>query len=183
MPMLFNLFGKKDTPPAPVFLNKTYAHTSGKMKACVELAKENSVVIFIAWFSDTLHDFKAYFTQNGVDEDRVKDYRSVNGSQLQNLVPVFVEHHPLLEKEKELVATWPVKTITFYNALDEAVFEPFGGEKIIGLMEKWGLKEDEAVEHSMISQSIINAQKKIAKKVTLEQAARSQKEWMERNAK
>ena len=181
--MFFNLFGKKDTPPTPIFLNKTYAHTSGKMKACVELAKENSFVVFIAWFSDTLHDFKAYFAQHGVDENRVKDYRSVNGGQLQNAVPVFVEHHPLLAKETELVATWPVETITFYNALDEAVFVPFGGEKIIGLMESLGLKEDEAVEHKMISQSIINAQKKIAKKVTIEQTARSQKEWMEKNVK
>jgi hypothetical protein len=181
--MFFNLFGKKDTPPTPVFLNKTYAHTSGKMKACVKLANENSSVIFIAWFSDTLHDFKAYFAEHGVDENRVKEYRSVNGSQLQNAVPVFVEHYPLLSKETELVATWPVKNITFYNALDEAVFEPFGGDKIIALMEKWGLKEDEAVEHAMISQSIINAQKKIAKKVTIEQTARSQKEWMEKNVK
>lgn len=176
--MLFNLFGKKNSTPTVTFKDKTYAHTTGKMKACVELAKQNEQVVFIAWFSDTFRQFRDYFAAHGVAEDRIKEYRSISQAQLQHHIPVFVEHYPLHEKEIEFTASWAIKDITVYNALDEAFFEPFGGEKIIGLMEKLGLQEDEAVEHSMISKSIINAQKKIAEKVKFEQSAHSQKEWM-----
>jgi hypothetical protein len=43
------------------------------------------------------------------------------------------------------------------------------------------MNEDQAIEHKLITQSVINAQQKIEKKVIIEQPARSQKEWMEKN--
>jgi preprotein translocase subunit SecA len=43
------------------------------------------------------------------------------------------------------------------------------------------MNEEEAIEHSMISKSIGNAQKKIASKVNIEQSARSQKDWFQKN--
>jgi preprotein translocase subunit SecA len=49
------------------------------------------------------------------------------------------------------------------------------------MMGNLGMKEDEAIEHPMITQSIANAQEKIEAKVSLEQSARSQAEWMDRN--
>jgi preprotein translocase subunit SecA len=49
------------------------------------------------------------------------------------------------------------------------------------MMESLGMKEDEAIEHPMITQSIANAQEKIEAKVSFEQSARSQAEWMDRN--
>ena len=45
------------------------------------------------------------------------------------------------------------------------------------------LKEDEAIEHSFVSKSIIKGQDKIAAKVNFEQSANSQADWMERNIK
>ncbi len=50
-------------------------------------------------------------------------------------------------------------------------------------MQKLGLKEDEIIEHKMVSQSIANAQKKIEEKLVIEQSVRSQAEWIERNIK
>ncbi len=44
-----------------------------------------------------------------------------------------------------------------------------------------GVKDDEAIEQSIISKSILNAQKKIAAKIKLEHFASSQQQWLERN--
>jgi hypothetical protein len=48
-------------------------------------------------------------------------------------------------------------------------------------MKQLGMKENEPVQHKLISQSIHNAQEKIAQKLVVEHASSSQKEWMEKN--
>lgn len=48
---------------------------------------------------------------------------------------------------------------------------------------KLGMKEEEAIEHALISKSLANAQDKIAKKVTAALPAGSQREWLKRNVK
>lgn len=50
-------------------------------------------------------------------------------------------------------------------------------------MKLLGMKEDEVIEHSLVTKSIIKGQNKIAGMVELEQSAPSQKEWLERNLK
>lgn len=49
----------------------------------------------------------------------------------------------------------------FYISLEDDLMRLFGGEKMQGLVERLGLKEDEAIEHGMLSKSIENAQKKV----------------------
>ena len=74
-----------------------------------------------------------------------------------------------------------LKVNIILTALDEPLLSHFGGEKLIKIMQSLGMKEDEIIEHKMVSQSIANAQEKIEKKIVVEQSARSQAEWMERN--
>ena len=50
-------------------------------------------------------------------------------------------------------------------------------------MKMLGMKEDEAIGHSMVSNSILKGQEKIARKAVLEISAHSQAEWMEMNLK
>ena len=68
-----------------------------------------------------------------------------------------------------------------FNSLDEALFKQFGSDKIISLMKMLGMKEEEAIEHELVSKSILKAQDKIALKVTTEMTANSQKEWIDKN--
>ncbi|MBK7308447.1 MAG: hypothetical protein IPI88_16550 [Chitinophagaceae bacterium] len=67
--------------------------------------------------------------------------------------------------------------------MDEPLFKHFGSDKLIPLMKMMGMKEDEVIEHNMVSKSIIKGQEKIGEQVTLEQAAVSQEEWMRKNIK
>lgn len=182
--MLFNLFGKKDAAEENhVFIDRAFVSTSAKMKACAELSKKEPDHFFICWFADTATAFKEFFKQQGLDENILIETHHLHSAKLQGKTPIFVEHYPLHEKEMELIKNWGSEKIIVFSALDEPLFKHFGSDKIIPLMKMMGMKEDEVIEHSMVSKSIMNGQEKIAKQVTLEQSASSQAGWMEKNLK
>lgn len=49
----------------------------------------------------------------------------------------------------------------FFVSLEDDLMRLFSSERIIGIMDKLGLKEGEVIQHSMISKSIERAQKKV----------------------
>ena len=49
----------------------------------------------------------------------------------------------------------------FYVSLEDNLMRLFGSERIVKVMDRIGLKEGEVIQHSMISKSIGNAQKKV----------------------
>ena len=98
--MLFNLFGKKEDETNNIFKDKVYINSTGKMNACLQLAKEHSNALFIAWFTETENTFKAFFTKNGEAEKRIILAQFITPDLLQDRIPVFLEHHPLHTKEE-----------------------------------------------------------------------------------
>ncbi|HQW84382.1 MAG TPA: hypothetical protein PK987_07980 [Ferruginibacter sp.] len=182
--MLFNLFGKKDNSSnTHVFIDKAYASTTAKMNACVQLAKKDPACLFICWFANTATVFKEQFKQQGLDENMITETHHLHHSKIQGKTPVFVEHYPLHEKEIELIKNWDLENIIVFSALDEPLFKHFGSDKILPFLKMMGMKEDDVIEHSMVTKSIINGQEKIAKLVTIEQSASSQATWIEKNLK
>jgi preprotein translocase subunit SecA len=49
----------------------------------------------------------------------------------------------------------------FYLSLEDDLMRIFGGDRITGLMETMGMKEDEVIEHSLLSRAIENAQRRV----------------------
>ncbi|MFA2869867.1 preprotein translocase subunit SecA [Acinetobacter pittii] len=49
----------------------------------------------------------------------------------------------------------------FYLSLEDDLMRIFAGDRVVGMMRAMGLKEDEAIEHKMVSRSIGNAQRKV----------------------
>lgn len=182
--MLFNLFGKKDDEADNhIFVDRAYITTAAKMNACAELARKEPGHLFICWFADTAVKFKEFFRQQGLNENLVTETHHLHGSKLRNRTPVFVEHYPLQTKETELIKNWDANKIIVFSAMDEPLFKHFGSEKLIPLMKMMGMKENEVIEHNMVSKSILKGQEKIAEQVSLEQTAGSQAAWMEKNLK
>lgn len=182
--MLFNLFGKKDAADeSHVFIDRAYVNSKAKMNACAELAKTGPDTLFICWFDETLEKFKVFFKEQGISEDRVIIARYMNSHLLHSKTPVFTEHYPLHTKELELIKDWSVEKIIVYSAMDEPLFKHFGSDKLIPLMKMMGMKEDEVIEHSMVTKSIIKGQEKIAEQVSFEHSAFSQGDWMKKNIK
>jgi hypothetical protein len=102
---------------------------------------------------------------------------------------VFAEHYPLSSTEDAVLAeignifgeeAANVK-VQFYTALDEPMMKIFGADKIIDLVKKMGMKDDEAIAHTMVTKSIHNAQEKLNSKVTAEIRCNSAEEWMKVN--
>lgn len=182
--MAFSFFGKKENnSPSGVFSDRTYISTAAKMNACLELVKKDPDTLFICWFPYTAGKFKEFFVQHGIDETCITEARYVHTAMLQHKTPVFAEHYPLHSKEMELIKGWPHKEIIVFSALDEPLFRHFGSDKVIPLMKMMGMKEAEAIEHPMVSKSILRSQEKIAGKVSFELAANSPADWLDKNLK
>lgn len=49
----------------------------------------------------------------------------------------------------------------FYLSLDDDLMRIFAGDRMVNMMRAAGLKEDEAIEHKIVSRSIENAQRKV----------------------
>ena len=180
--MLLNLFGKKEESESDViFKDKVFLNTTGKMNACLRLANENPDAIFIAWFTETAKQYKAFFTENNISEARIIEASAANQQTVQQHQPIFLEHYPLNTKELALTADWQLKGIPVLSAMDEPLFKHFGSDKMIPIIKLFGMKESEPIEHSYVTESIIKGQNKIANKVIEEKTAHSQGEWMEAN--
>ncbi len=52
-------------------------------------------------------------------------------------------------------------TSQFYVSLEDDLMRMFGSERIAGMMDRFGYKEGEVIQHSMITKSIERAQKKV----------------------
>ena len=180
--MSFNFFSKKGkAPEAPHFVDRIYLSKAAKLNACLALVQQEPNTVFITWFTDTAGEFREFFAQHGLDEFHVREARSIHTAMLEHKNPVFAEHHPLHAKEIEMISNWSQKKIFVYTSLDEPLLMHFGSDQVITLMRTMGMKEDEVVESSMVTNAIGRAQKKIASKVSIEQSANSQAEWMMKN--
>jgi hypothetical protein len=113
----------------------------------------------------------------------IKIAKNISHLMTQEKTVIFLEHYPFRSKEENFIADWEAEKIYVLSSLDEPLFEQFGGEKIISLMKQMGLKDDEMIEHSLVSKSIVNAQLKLEKKVGVEITAQSAKEWFKKNKK
>jgi hypothetical protein len=104
----------------------------------------------------------------------------------QNCNFLFVEHYPIFSKEETILNKIDLLTenkavIWFYASLDDPLLHVFGSNNVKVMMQRFGLKENECIEHSLVTKSISNAQKKIEKKATNDSEAISQDAWFKKN--
>jgi len=154
---------------------------AAKLKAISNLKKINPDCLFIFWFDNSLRQAESSLQSEFLSSSDLLMAREIHASQLENKKVIFAEHYPLHQKEEELFTKLNLAEVQIWSALDEPLFKQFGSDKIIGMMKQLGMKEENAIEHNMISKAIQNAQEKLSKKVLLDQTCSSQEEWMKRN--
>jgi hypothetical protein len=176
---MFNPFKKKDG--SIKVTDKIWMTQAAKWNGIVDQWKKDPNIVIIAWFDSTLRHLETLFAQETSSAVSMYSAREVHSSQLAGKKIIFAEHHPMRKKEQDAFVQWHLTEAIVYSGLDEPLFKLFGSDKIIGMMKSMGMKENEVIEHKMISSSIENAQEKIEKKVVTEQTAASQEEWVERN--
>jgi hypothetical protein len=172
-------FSKKESLPDLkdlIFINAT-----AKFRAVKKLSDQHPDPLLLTWFPDTQFAFEQFCTEHGLIVPAVTVAREVNSFQAANKTIIFLEHYPLREKEMALVQSWKPAGIYVLSALDEPLFRHYGGDRITQLFQLMGMKEDEPLEHAMITNAIHKAQQKLAKKVTVEHAANSMEDWFRKN--
>ena len=176
---MFSLF-KKNRDNVKEF-DLVWINTQAKLNALTKLAQQTPQTIFIAWFDETIEILAENFSRQGLSTDNIYLAQRLMQKQIENYPVVFVEHYPLRQKEEEVYQKLALKNVTVHTALDEPFMKTFGSDRIIDLMKKLGMKEDEPVQHQMVSASIKNAQEKLNNKISFERSARSQAEWLRQN--
>ncbi|MEI9807316.1 MAG: hypothetical protein WDO16_05210 [Bacteroidota bacterium] len=176
---MFNLFKKKEE--SVKVIDKIWMSEKAKWNGILELWKKDPDIVIIAWFNSTINHLETLFAKETTSPVSFHLAREIHSSMIKGKQVIFAEHHPLRAREQEQFRQWQLQQAVVYSAMDEPLFQQFGGEKIIQLMKQLGMPEEGVIEHKMISHSIENAQQKIEKKVSNEHTASSQQEWMEKN--
>ncbi|MBC7949424.1 MAG: hypothetical protein H7Y42_16175 [Chitinophagaceae bacterium] len=176
---MFNFFKKKENT---IKITDTIWMTQqAKWNGLAALWKKDQQIAIITWFEDSFHQLEKVLQNDALPLECLFLARSLNSHQLAGKKIIFSEHHPLFHKEQDHFRQWQLRHVHVHSALDEPLFQYFGGEKIIGMMKELGMSDEGMIEHSMISNAIRNAQQKIEKKVSTEFAATSQQQWIARN--
>jgi hypothetical protein len=175
---MLNFLKKKE--PAIKIIDKVLIDETAKLKAMLAQWKDDKNIAFIFWFGESLQKAEIFFSGQTSEPVVLITTREAGISQLANKKIVFAEHYPLLSKEEELYQRMNLKIVEVFSSLDEPLFKQFGADKIIAVMKSLGVKEDEVIEHKMVTNAIRKAQEKIEKKVIVDQTAGSQADWLQK---
>lgn len=174
---MFNFFGNKSDQ---VKVNdQVWMNADAKRKAIVKMAQASNNCHFVCWFDKTREEL-----QNVLLSYQVEAKLSMADLVVQQNTPVlwlFVEHYPLVDKEQAVFKRLGLSDVPVLSSLDEPFFQHFSGERMVTLMQRLGMNEDEIIAHPMITRAIKNAQKKIGQEVRSEKKASSQEEWYRLN--
>ena len=104
----------------------------------------------------------------------------------QGLAVFFTTHNTDMSAEQELLKLFrgrkdnPVELV-FCLHLQSPLLRQFSANNILDMMENLGMKDDDFVEHPLVTSAINRARQKIAKQVLVGKNADSEKEWFDKN--
>jgi hypothetical protein len=172
------LFDKKQAKVK--IIDRVFISSNAKQNAVVEKLRNQSNLVIINWFDESYSQVQSLIQSNNLQAE-IYLAREIVAHNIQNKLVLFFEHYPLLAKETELIERLQLIEAVFYSALDEALFKHFGGDRLVSMVQQLGLSENEAIEHSMITSAIKNAQEKLSKEIIVEHFAPSQAGWFSKN--
>lgn len=173
---MFSLFGKKSGPDVT---DKVWMSTEAMQQGLGKWLGEQPNGIVAVWFQKDKEALQAVLPEALADRLVLADQLTPDhvGAKL----ILFAGHYPLQQVEAELGEKIGLKKMLIHSSLTSPLFKHFGGDKIIEVARGMGMKEDEAIEHFLVSSAITKTQGKIADKVSNEQLANSEEEWMQLN--
>ncbi len=179
---LFSFFSKKETALQVKVKDIIWMHIEGKKQGCVKLLEQQPNTVLIAWFTETQQQWQTFMQQQHMPQT-VLLARGLNALQLAGKHIIMLERYPLPEKEATFFQSLNQLEVVVVSAMDEPLFTAFGSDRIIALLQKLGLKDDEPIEHNMITNSLKNAQSNLEEKLKggIEQSATSMQDWFSKN--
>lgn len=193
----------------PAYSDKVWRTTNMALRgmitdAMLAITRKQTPVV-ICFFDDEFAQITQFLSEKGVPAISLQNYRAEKQEGIvwyasahsapefmaalskQPVAILFFGHYPLPARENGLLQkvknSIPSASVVFYSSLDEPAFKMFGGEKLTSLLDTLGMKEDEAIEHSMVTKAMQRAREKVEAMVKLEQPATSETEWFAKNVK
>lgn len=174
-----------------------YKNEAVKYKSMLQHLKDQEKSVLIYYFEDTKNAIQEVLNTAPINYSTdvnsfvtkvwlINANTILNKSDIGNRTVFFAEHHPSFSRENEikqhLLEIEGTKEVIFYTSFEDKLLQLFGSERILQLMEKMGFKDDEVIEHTMISTSIERAQKRIDEKLSIHNNnTRQRKDWFEIN--
>lgn len=185
---MFGLFKKRNEIVIKDLVWKTNYY---KYQSLIKQIQQLDKVIVLYYFEDTKKEIENTLTEASINysdisssEEKiwiVKAPNLLNKQSIDNRTILFAEHHPSFVIEKEITdfiaEKLHLKQAIFYISLEDELLKQFGAERIVEMLEKMGFKDDEVIEHQLISSSIQKAQKKIDEQVTMPSNTNKRKDW------
>lgn len=195
---MFGWFSKKDKINEAMTSSHIASSKAAALNALIDLLKSNPKANVFYYFAASKDEFVSLLQQKGIAFKDANGYLS-DGSAIYlhdarkfNVSLSYEERRfycidvfPLLSELKKLKQQLAIinsdAVLHVYAGLNEPFFKSFGGDKILDLMQKLGMREDELLENKSIDNSIENAQQKLEEKVQFETHAKSSQEWFDKN--
>ncbi len=188
---MFGFFKKK---PELEMTDIIWKNDTAKQNGILKHISTNEKFILLYYFQDTkdrmaetLHHANITYAEHAGSSEKIvfiqADHLSITYSIHERTI-CFLEHHPSAAVEKPVLDNLlesGIKKVLFFNYFNEPLFRYFGADRILTILEKMGLEEDQPIEHPMISQSIKNAQQKIDEKVSFTSNTKNSKDWISIN--
>ncbi|MCW5909967.1 MAG: hypothetical protein KIT62_02775 [Cyclobacteriaceae bacterium] len=193
----------------PAYTDRVWKTTGMALRGMITDAmlaiRQKQAPVVLCYFEDEFVRITQFLAEKGVPAVPLQDYKAAKQDgvvwfatswsapdflpALKNepVTLLFFGHYPLPSKENTLLekirAGIPTASIVFYSSLDEPSFKMFGGERLTNMMNNMGMKEDEAIEHRMVTASMKRAREKVESMVRNELPAASGAEWFSKNVK
>jgi hypothetical protein len=208
--VMFSLFKKAAfTISDKVWMTKEECFKGLATKALKAITRKE-IPIVISFFDDAAEEIKDYFKKQGVpyfdwkiesfgESDDQNVVYCAQAEEIEHLLKnnsriaksplcfLLTGHHPMIATEDRLLNN--VHTLTgassflFFLSFNSPLMEVFGVDNMKSLMQTLGMKQDECVEHVMITKSIARAREKIGQSLKSEIRTRNEREWYQKNAK
>jgi hypothetical protein len=160
------LFRKKEK--VPEIIDYVWISREAKLMGLLQFHREQPEKRLVAWSEQTKTQVQEFFTQQTGQSPEILRATKMLPSRMEGQSFLFLEHHLFYSKEIQLLRSWNVQKVLFLNAIDDPVFHSIDSDRILHLLKTMGIKEDEYLQHRMITASIQRAQKSGEKKGTID---------------
>ncbi len=199
MGLLDLLFGRKPASTVDAVADQVWisqqAKFAGIQKEIEDRAQSDSVaILLIPHFSDSLQRLDAVAAEFSGDTPVIATLAerlspeiasSLNLDESVGIDLIVAERHPLLSVDDKLMQfaeELPCRCrVAHHLSFDDPLMDIFVSEWARGILDKLGMEEDEAIQSSMVSRRIKDAQKKIESESLGNIEASSAAEWFEYN--
>jgi hypothetical protein len=196
----FDCFKKRnnvEVPVARIWLTKQAKLRGIRSEIREAFANSNgpNAILLVSHFSSDAQELEALSRESG-EEGKIVFVAMADDLAAQSppiaefggtqwVLIIVVEHHLLASHDESIFTfaqTLPFRSrIEFHASLDDPILQVFAGDWVKNILKKLGMKDDEAIESTMVAARIKGAQKKIARSAMGDLPAKSSAEWLDIN--